>query len=121
MKGLICFIAACAVYLFGGFVVWSIVASFIDIPSSTIADLATYKIHCYSGVAGVVSLITLCSSNWNDKSIEILLGAILVVWGIGILINVWEISNILASIMTIIYNIVNVGVIFIGFDAASSK
>lgn len=41
MKGIICFIAACAVYILGGLLVWSIVVSFIDVPSSTIADLAT--------------------------------------------------------------------------------
>lgn len=121
MKGLICFIAACAVYVLGGLVVWTIVASLIDIPSSTLVDLATYKIHCYSGVAGVVSLITLCTSNWDSKSEDILLGAIVVAWIIGILLNVWEISGVAAIIMTVIYNIINVGVMTIAFDAASSK
>lgn len=120
MKGIICFIAACAVYILGGLLVWSIVASFIDVPSSTIADLATYRIHCYSGVAGLVSLITLSKANVDDKSTNILLGAIFACWAIGILVNVWEISGIISTILTIVYNIVNVGVVTLAFIAVST-
>lgn len=120
MKGIICFIAACVVYILGGLLVWSIVASLIDVPSSTLADLATYRIHCYSGVAGLVSLITLCKANVDNKSTEILLGAIFACWATGILFNAWEVSGIISTIMTVVYNIINIGVMTMAFIAVST-
>ena len=120
MKGINCFIAACAVYIIGGLLVWSAVTSCIDVLSCTIEELANYRLHCYSGVAGLVSLIAMLKANVVDKSMNILLGAIFVCWMIGILCNAWEAEGIVAGIFTVVYNVVNVGVLTLAFTAATS-
>lgn len=121
MKGFVSFIAACAIYIFGGLVVWNIVVSMIDVPSSTLTELANYKLYCYSGIAAAVSFVGLLIADADDNSFNILLGALGVSLAIGIIMNVWEISGTAAIVMTIVYNVINVGVLTLSLYAATLK
>lgn len=120
MKGFICFIVACAIYIFGGVFIWDIVLSMINVASATLVDLAEYKLYCYSGVAAIVSVLALLISSDKGNTLEVFLGVLFVSLLVGIAMNTWEIGETISIIMTFIYNVVNVGVmtisLYIAFD-----
>lgn len=121
MRGFICFIAACTIYILGGLLVWSIVSTMIDIPSSTIEELQNYRLYSYSGFAALITFVVLLFTNADDTTYEILLGAIAIGTGIGIVANVYELSGGIALTLTIICNIINVGALTLSLYIASNK
>ena len=121
MRGFICFLAACAVYILGGLLIWYIVCSMIDVPSSTIEELEEYRLYSYAGFAALTTFVILLFSNESEKTYEILLGAILISFLIGIAANSWDLSSGAATILSIIYNIINIGAVTFSFYCVSNK
>lgn len=119
MKGVICFIAACTIYVLGGLIAWKVICPMIiDVPSSTLTELANYKLYCYTGVALVISCFTFEA---DEKKCLILFGALCVSFLIGITVNTLGISGVIANIATIVYNLINVVVITISLYAIIQK
>lgn len=109
MKGLISFISACAIYLLGGLIVWNIVCSIIDVPSQTIIGLSNYRIFTYSGLTAAIMLITFLIHGGEDGALHFILFIIAVNAGIAVATNYWEnIWTSVSTILTIVYNIVNI-------------
>lgn len=121
MRGFICFIAACTIYILGGLLVWAIVSSMIDIPSSTIEELQNYRLYSYSGFAALATFVVLLFTNVDDTTYNILLGAIAIGTGIGIVANAYELSEGVALAITVVCNIINVGALTLSLYAASNK
>lgn len=118
MKGVICFIAACTIYVLGGLIAWKVICPMvIDVPSSTLTELANYKLYCYTGVALIISCLTFDV----DNKFLILFGALCVGFLIGIVTNTLGISGGIATTMTIIYNLINIVVITISLYAIIKK
>lgn len=121
MRALICFIAACAIYIFGGAFIWGIVYSMINIESTTLVDLANYQLYCYSGVAAIISILVLLFFGDGGNSIEVMTGVLFASLLIGIAMNSWEIGETMTTVMTVIYNVVNVGVMTLSLYFAFEK
>ena len=116
MKGLISFVVAVAIYFFIGIVAWNIVYSFLDINSMTILAISNYQLCTYSAFTFIivsVILVTKVGLDHVDDGTFMILGIII---GLNLIIaialNYWDTAwDIVVSILNIIYNIVNIGII----------
>lgn len=121
MRGFICFIAACAVYILGGLLVWTIVWSMTDILSTTIEKLNEYELYSYTGIAVTTCGLSLLFSRESGTTFEVILGVLVISLLIGIAAIYWDLSNGVQTFLSIIYNIINVGTITLSFYFASEK
>lgn len=120
MKGFVSFIAAAAIYLIGGVICWNIVCSFMDIGKLTLVQLADYRLLTYSvftlGVSLAVWAMTDSAkfTSLKDYDAYSWMAVIVVVvnYLIGVVVNHWEsVWDVVATIFTIIYNVVNIGLL----------
>ena len=118
MKGFVSFIAAAAIYFLAGIICWNIVCSVMDIGKLTIIQLADYRLTTYSVLTAAVSLAVWAMADsgkfasQKDYDAYSWMAVIVVVVNlvVGIAVNHWEsVWNVVATIFTVIYNMVNVG------------
>ena len=118
MKGFVSFIAAAAIYFLAGIICWNIVCSVMDIGKLTIIQLADYRLTTYSVLTAAVSLAVWAMTDsekfasQKDYDAYSWMAVIVVVVNlvVGIAVNHWEsVWNVVATIFTVIYNMVNVG------------
>lgn len=121
MRGFICFIAACAVYILCGLLVWTIVWSMTDVLSTTIEKLNEYELYSYSGVAATACGLSLLFSRESETTFEVILGVIAVSLLIGVAAISWDLSSGVLTVLSLIYNTVNVGAITLSFYLASEN
>ena len=120
MKGFVSFIAAAAIYLIAGIICWNIVCSVMDIGKLTLVQLADYRLLTYSvltlGVSLAVWAMTDSAKFASQKDYDayswMAVIVVLVNYLIGVAVNHWEsIWDVVATIFTIIYNVVNIGLL----------
>lgn len=101
-------ISAIIIYIVLGLIAWNIVCSFLDIESTPIISLSDYRLYTYSAIAGIFTYFV--STADNDEFTTLLFVIAIGNLGIAILTNHWESAwdNVI-SILTFIYNIINVG------------
>jgi len=112
MKWFISLIISIAIYLGLGLIVWNIVFSCLDINSMTLVALSNYRLATYSILTFVVAkLIPFIMGDSTDEGFDIFLGLVVFInLIIAIIFNSWEGAwTSVNTIINIIYNIVNIG------------
>ena len=110
MKGLLSFIISVALYIVLGLILWNIVCSNIDVLSKTLEDLSEYKLWTYSGLTLAIAIV--CSILLGTDSTDFSFWVVSINFLIALLVNQWESAwPSVNLIFTIIYNLVNIGLI----------
>lgn len=121
MKFIGALIGAIISYLIIGIIAWNLVCSFlIDIPTTSIIELANYRICTYSVVTLVFMFLFIPKSATNlIEGILLYSGFIAVNAAIAIGVNYWDTAwDSVVVILAWVYNIVNIMVIALTFYLA---
>lgn len=112
MKKFLLIISAIAIYFILGVIIWNIVYSIIDVESTTLKMLKLYEAFSYSLATCLCSIFLYWNNDKKLDKVSYLLGANS---AIAVLIYNWEsIWLSVFAILGIIFNIVNVGVLYYG-------
>lgn len=104
-------------------IVWNLVCSFaIDVPNLPITTLEKYRLFTYSGLTGVVMLITQIIEDDSTKNREEAMTYFYVALGINLAIaigvNYWNtVWDAVLFILGLIYNLGNIGIMTMTFFA----
>lgn len=111
------------IYILGGMIVWNLVCSFaIDVPNLPITTLEIYRLFTYSGLTGVVILITQiieddCTKN-REEAMTYFYVALGINLAIAIGVNYWNtVWDAVLFILGLIYNLGNIGIMTMTFFA----
>lgn len=111
------------IYILGGMIVWNLVCSFaIDVPNLPITTLEIYRLFTYSGLTGVVMLITQiieddCTKN-REEAMTYFYVALGINLAIAIGVNYWNtVWDAVLFILGLIYNLGNIGIMTMTFFA----
>ena len=111
------------IYISGGMIVWNLVCSFaIDVPNLPITTLEKYRLFTYSGLTGVVMLITQiieddCTKN-REEAMTYFYVALGINLAIAIGVNYWNtVWDAVLFILGLIYNLGNIGIMTMTFFA----
>lgn len=112
MKWIISFFVSIFVYLGLGLVAWNVVSSFQDIDSMTLVEIANCRLFTYSALTYIyVKLIPFILGDKTNDSFDIFIIAVI---GINLIIavifNCWDGAwGSVITIMNVVYNLINVG------------
>lgn len=111
------------IYILGGMIVWNLVCSFaIDVPNLPITTLENYRLFTYSGLTGVVMLITQiieddCTKN-REEAMTFFYVALGINLAIAVGVNYWNtVWDAVLFILCLIYNLGNIGIMTMTFYA----
>lgn len=112
MKWIISFLVSIFVYLGLGLVAWNVVSSFQDIDSMTLVGIANGRLFTYSALTYIyVKLIPFILGHETDDSFDIFIIAVIVInLIIAVIFNCWDGAwGSVITIMNVVYNLINVG------------
>ena len=122
MKAFLLLVLSAVIYFVVGLIAWNIVFSFLEVGKMTIVELSDKRLLTYSAVSGIISYLIYLSIDSQTFSSEkdydsfqwVIIVVAIVNYLIAIAVNHWEgIWNTVAIIFTIVYNVINVGLIWL--------